>query len=293
MRRARKEGSYDIVVSFFESTVGEQPNQGKVRMMPPLAIKKLNKYHQVNHAGFNKKNAEEREQLVCDYAPLVKTIAGRLSLKLPSHISTDDLISAGIIGLLDAIEKFDSAKGVEFKSYAEFRIRGAMLDELRSLDWVPRSVRRNGKKLQEAYAKVEKEKMRPARDEEVAGVLGIDLETFHQFLDEVKGISIINEEEIGNILPHGEMESPWQMNRKGSMTDPFDSLRLSEVRDVISEAIEKLPKNEKTVVALYYYKELTMKEIGNVMGYTESRVSQLHTKAVLRLRGGLQNYFEN
>ena len=109
----------------------------------------------------------------------------------------------------------------------------------------------------------------------------------------MKGISIINEEEIGNVIPHGEMESPWQINRTGGAIDPFDSLRISEVRDVISEAIDKLPENEKTVVALYYYKELTMKEIGKVMGYTESRVSQLHTKAVLRLRSGLQTYFEN
>lgn len=260
--------------------------------MPPTAIHKLKKYTQIVHDECRDQDSALRDRLVSQYAPLVKTIANRMGWKLPSHISQDDLVSAGIMGLLDAIDKFDIEKGVEFKSYAEFRIRGAMLDELRSMDWVPRSVRRNTKRLQEAYARVEKEKMRPADDDEVARELGLDLEAFYQLLDEVKGISIINKEEMANIVPQKEGDRVWPMNQFITGMGPLDSLNMAEVRDVIARAIEKLPKNERMVVALYYYEELTMKEVGKIMGYTESRVSQLHTKAVIRLRNGLKGYFD-
>ena len=153
--------------------------------MPQLAIEKIKKYRQNVPIKNTSKSLEERERLITDYAPLVKTIAGRLAMRLPQHVSQDDLLSAGIMGLLDAVDKYSPEKGVEFKSYAEFRIRGAMLDELRSMDWVPRSVRKNAKKVQEAYANVEKLKMRPARDEEVAQWLKIDIETFHSLLDQL------------------------------------------------------------------------------------------------------------
>lgn len=260
--------------------------------MPHLALNKLKKYSQTAPLKPMKKNAAERERLIIQYAPLVKTIAGRLGLRLPQHINRDDLLSAGIMGLLDAIEKFNSDKGVGFKSYAEFRIRGAMLDELRSMDWVPRSVRRNAKRLEEAYSNIEKEKMRPARDEEVAEELGIDLEAFYRMLDEARGISIISEEEIFNIVPQNQTNKLRQEIYSGIGIDPMDFLNLAEVKIIIAQAIEKLPENERMVVALYYYEELTMKEIGEIMGYTESRVSQLHTKAVLRLRNSLKEYFD-
>jgi RNA polymerase sigma factor for flagellar operon FliA len=259
--------------------------------VPPLGIKKLKRYRQSGSLKETKKNGEERERLIIEYAPLVKTIAGRLRMKLPSHVGQDDLLSAGTIGLLDAIDKFDKTKGVEFKSYAEFRIRGAMIDELRSMDWVPRSVRKNEKRLQDAYAKVEKVKMRPAKDEEVANELDVDLEEFYRLLDQVRGTSILNEEEICDLAPQGAMDSKWTTNWAIKGTDPFQSVRFNEVKKVIAEAIERLPKNERTVMTLYYYEELTMKEIGNIMGYTESRVSQLHTKSVLRLRNSLRTYF--
>jgi len=262
--------------------------------MPHIALNKLKKYGQTAPLEPAKKNAAERERLIIQYAPLVKTIAGRLGLRLPQHINREDLLSAGIMGLLDAIEKFNSDKGVGFKSYAEFRIRGAMLDELRSMDWVPRSVRRNAKRLEEAYSNIEKEKMRPARDEEVAAELGIDLEAFYRMLDEARGVSIISEEEIFNILPvpQNQTNKLRQEIYSGLGIDPLDFLNLAEVKTIIAQAIEKLPKNERMVVALYYYEELTMKEIGEIMGYTESRVSQLHTKAVLRLRNSLKEYFD-
>jgi RNA polymerase sigma factor for flagellar operon FliA len=256
-----------------------------------MAVNKLKKYIQYSPLQERENSAGERERLVTEYAPLVKTIAGRLALKLPKHISMDDLISAGIMGLLDAIEKFNKEKGVEFRSYAEFRVRGAMIDELRAMDWVPRSIRKNTKRLEEAYTRVEREKMRPAKDEEVAEELGLDLEAFYRLLDETKGVSLISEEECVNLVAQdGAVE--WKTPHSGRAVTPLDSLRLTEVREVISESIERLPTNEQTVVALYYYEELTMKEIGEVMGYTESRVSQLHTKAVIRLRSSLRGYFE-
>lgn len=260
--------------------------------MPPLATNKLRKYTQVVQRDGGAKHPAERDRLIVQYAPLVKTIAGRVGLRLPSHVSREDLVSAGIMGLLDAIDKFDVNKGVEFKSYAEFRIRGAMLDELRSMDWVPRSVRRNARRVQEAYAKVEKERMRPAEDEEVAAELGIDLEAFYQMLDEVRGIAVINKEELINLVPQTDRNPGWFTGQFRSDPGPLDSMKVAEIRDIIAGAIEKLPKNERMVVTLYYYEELTMKEVGKIMGYTESRVSQLHTKAVFRLRNSLKGYFD-
>ena len=259
--------------------------------MTQQATNNIKKYHE-SSARPKAKTWEEKEPLILEYAPMVKNIAGRIKMRLPPQVSQDDLVSAGVIGLLDAIEKFDKDRGVEFKSYAEFRIRGAMLDELRSMDWVPRSVRRNGKRIQEAYLKLEREKNRPADDSEVAEELGVDLETFYRMLDQVKGISMISEDEMGNIAPQKDLSQFLTMNLSRSETDPMDSLNLSEIRATIAKAIDRLPKNERTVIALYYYEELTMKEIGNVMGYTESRVSQLHTKAVLRLRNSLRTYFD-
>ncbi len=260
--------------------------------MASLAAKQLRRYMQTVPPPDAGEALAERDRLIHNYAPLVKTIAGRLGARLPSHVSQDDLLSAGIMGLLDAIEKFDSEKGVEFKSYAEFRIRGAMLYELRSMDWVPRSVRRNAKRLQEAYVQVEKEKMRPAEDEEVAGAMGINLEEFYQLLEESRGMTLLSKDELGDLIGMHELAEKSSMSRSTGGLDPVDSLDLREVREVTAKAIERLPQNEKTVVALYYYEELTMKEIGKIMGYTESRVSQLHTKAVLRLRNSLKSYFE-
>ena len=253
----------------------------KIKKYDPIALD-----HEYN------RSPDERERLITEYAPLVKNIAGRMAMKLPQHINQDDLRSAGIMGLLDAVDKFNPDRGVSFKSYAEFRIRGAIIDDLRSMDWVPRSVRRNAKRLEEAYSKVENLKMRPASDEEVAEELEMDLEAFYKFIDESKGISILNEFEMLNKTSKIDVNSPGILSIGRKNGNPLDSLDMSEMRETIADAIERLPKNERTVIALYYYEELTMKEIGNVMGYTESRVSQLHTKAVVRLRGNLKKYFK-
>jgi RNA polymerase sigma factor for flagellar operon FliA len=253
---------------------------------------KLKRYHPAMSARFEGKDSKSRGELVSKYVPLIKSVAGRLSMKLPPHVDQKDLLSAGIMGLLDAIEKFDETKGVPFKSYAEFRIRGAMLDELRSMDWVPRSVRKNAKTLEEAYRQVEMRAMRPATDHEVARELGIELESFHRLLDQTKGVSIVSEDEIGDLLSNREGGSLWDIYQDASQNDPVSAMGLKELREVIAQTIESLPENERLVVTLYYYEELTMKEIGEVMEYTESRISQLHTKAVIRLRNKIRKYIE-
>jgi RNA polymerase sigma factor for flagellar operon FliA len=235
-----------------------------------------------------------QEQMVLQYAPLIKYIAYRLALRLPSHVSLDDLIGSGIVGLIDAIQKFDPSKNIGFKTYAEFRIKGAMLDELRNLDWIPRSVRKKSNLLENAYAALEKELGRPAEAEEVAQVLGLELEAFHQLLDEAKAVSLM------------ALEGPWRGCGSGvellkhelpeilqdeNIRDSFMAVYFSELQQILTRAIEALPDKEKLLICLYYYEELTMKEIGHIMGYTESRISQLHTQAMLRLRPRLRDYF--
>ncbi|HDG97867.1 MAG: FliA/WhiG family RNA polymerase sigma factor [Deltaproteobacteria bacterium] len=259
--------------------------------MTSTATRKARRYDQEERRKKTKRCSIEKEEYVYKYAPLIKTIAGRLAMKLPPHVDQDDLLSAGIMGLLDAIEKFDPDKGVAFKSYAEFRIRGAMLDELRAMDWVPRSVRKNAKMLEEAYEKVENRKMGPASDSEVAKELNMNLESFYKLLEETRGVSIINEEELGELMSHRHINGLWEMYQDKRASDPVAHVDYLELRKVVAEAIDKLPEKEKLVVSLYYYEELTMKEIGEVMGYTESRISQLHTKAVIRLRNRIRNYF--
>lgn len=229
----------------------------------------------------------KRDELIMTYTPLIKYIATRLVARLPPQVAVDDLISCGIIGLIDAINKFDVTKNVQFKTYAEFRIKGAMLDELRALDWVPRSVRRKITDLEKTYAEIEKRIGRPATDEEVAKELGIELDHFYRLLDETKSVTFLDieflrqkatEEAETNIIDIFTQDD----------RDPFTALNLTQVREVLAKAIEELPEKEKLTVALYYQEELTMKEIGEVMGYTESRISQMHSKAMLRLRAKLK-----
>ena len=259
--------------------------------MAVTATKKVKRYEekQKPKRGID---PSEREAYVKKYAPLIKTIAGRMAMKLPPNVDQDDLVSAGIMGLLDAIEKFDPDKGVAFKSYAEFRIRGAMLDELRAMDWVPRSVRKNAKLLEAAYERVESRKMAPATDREVAEELDMDLNSFHQLVEETRGVSILNEEELGELISHKQVSGLWEAYQDTKEFDPVEYLDFRELCQILAEAIERLPHNEKVVMSMYYYDQLTMKEIGMVMGYTESRISQLHTKAIIRLRNRIKNYFE-
>lgn len=235
----------------------------------------------------------ERTEYIKKYAPLIKYIADRLSVRLPNHVSREDLFSSGTLGLIDAIDKFDPDRNIQFKTYAEFRIKGAMLDELRSMDWIPRSIRRKANQLEKAYHDLEAIYGRPATDEEAAEALNLSLEKFHRLLDDVKSISLLDIDTFHNPLPERGRDNLLELLIHGEGPDPLTLLNLHEARNVVAQAIDKLPEKENLVVSMYYYDELTMKEIGAVLGYTESRISQLHTKAVLRLRVRLRFYFEH
>jgi RNA polymerase sigma factor for flagellar operon FliA len=246
--------------------------------------------------GVAKLDPKWQEQMVLQYAPLIKYIASRLALRLPSHISMEDLISSGIIGLIDAVQKFDPSKNINFKTYAEFRIKGAMLDELRSLDWIPRSVRKKTHLIEDAYAQLQKSLGRPAEAEEVAAFLGLELEEFYQLLDETKVVSVVALEEgrrgaakQGGYLEPGVLETIQDETAR----DALLAVHYSGIQEIMVQAIEALPDKEKLLISLYYYEELTMKEIGQIMGYTESRISQLHTQAMYRLKHKLREYSQD
>jgi len=229
-----------------------------------------------------KEDFSKRERLIMEYAPLVKYIANRIAMRLPPHIDVNDLINAGIIGLIDAIEKFDPAKEVKFKTYAEIRIKGAILDELRSMDWIPRSIRKVINKLVNAYHELEQQLGRPAKDEEIAELLGLQMEEFYKILKHSAGAPLIS---LDVMVDHDDKRRDiLSCLVDPKSTDAFCAMGLGELKDSIAGAIDDLPEKEKQVVALYYYDELTMKEIGEVLDLTESRVSQIHTKAILRLR---------
>ena len=227
-----------------------------------------------------------REQLILEHASLIKYTAHRIALRVPPHIEVQDLIDAGVVGLIDAIEKYDPSKDVKFKTYAEFRIRGAILDELRSLDWVPRSVRKMLNKLEEAYVTLEHQIGRQATDEEVAEEMDLEMEDFHQLLRQASGVSLVSiDQTLNNDNCHKTL---LDVTEDSPDKTPFSQFATSETKELIAKAINNLPEKERLVISLYYYEELTMKEIGKVLNLTESRVSQIHTKTILRLRARLK-----
>jgi len=235
---------------------------------------------------------QDREAQMEEFIPLVKYLAQRISMKLPSHVEIDDLINSGVIGLIDAIDKFDPSRGIKFKTYAEFRIRGAIFDGLRTLDWVPRSVRKQKKLVEQSYQQLEQTLGRHATDQEVSSNLGVGLEEFYKILDSLKGVTLGKFVEINanDALGADESEPSLAFIADDSSEDPFVLFQKQELTMILAEAIKKLPEKERYVVSLYYFDELTMKEIGTVLEITESRVSQLHTKAMLRLREALNSF---
>jgi RNA polymerase sigma factor for flagellar operon FliA len=238
-------------------------------------------------------SARLREQIVLEHTPLIRYIVNRIAVRLPSHIDLDDLHNTGVIGLMDAIEKYDPEKNCKFKTYAEFRIKGAILDQLRSLDWVPRSVRQKSRRLERAYGEVEQRLGRSANDDEVADSLGLQLDKFHELLNQVRGISLVNLEEIRGTNSDGDRAGTFaDIIEDVNSENPFASLKLSEMKQVIAQTIQALPEKERLVISLYYYEDLNMKEIGGILGITESRVCQIHTKAVLRLRAKLKSLLD-
>ena len=227
------------------------------------------------------------------YSPLVKYVAGRMSSGLPAHVDEADLISYGLGGLIFAIERFDLSREIKFETYAITRIRGAIIDELRSLDWVPRSVRARAREIERVNMKLEARLRRAPTDEEMAAELKLDLEEFHEALLQISNSTIVALDELWNVSDStGDQVSLLDTIPDQGAPDPEAMVDQSELRDRIADAIAALPEREKLVIALYYYENLTLREIGEVLGVTESRVSQLHTKAVLRLRSKLGNEME-
>lgn len=234
-------------------------------------------------------SVENREAVIKEYAPMVKYVANRIAMRLPPHIEVDDLISVGVLGLIDAIDKYDSSRGAKFKTYAEFRVRGAILDELRSMDWVPRSVRQKASSMDSVVQKLQNKLGRPPEDDEIAEELGISLDDLFTTLNETKSMPILSLEDLGIAKESGEQQSLLDCLAGKGDADPQTQLRLNELKEIIAKAIDTLPEKERLMISLYYYEELTMKEIGEVLGITESRVSQIHSKAVFRLRNKLKS----
>jgi RNA polymerase sigma factor for flagellar operon FliA len=230
-----------------------------------------------------------RERLVVAYSPMVKFVAGRLGAGLPSHVDDADLISYGLMGLIGAIERFEPERGIKFETFAMTRIRGAIIDELRSLDWVPRSVRSRAREIETAQAKLEHELQRAPTEAEIAARLDITEDELQTSLLEIANSSVYALDELWTVSDSsGDQVSLLDTISDPRAEDPQESLASSEIKDRLTEAISSLPEREQLVVALYYYENLTLREIGEVLGVTESRVSQLHTKAVMRLKSGLQ-----
>ena len=217
-----------------------------------------------------------REQLVNHYLPLVKMVAGRLAMGLPQFVERDDLISNGYFGLLEAIERFDPKRGFKFETYAVVRIRGAILDSIRAQDWIPVSVRQKARHYTKVVAQLEQQLGRSATDDEMAEAMSMDAREFGQFISQLQSTTIMPLEDFtrNEVLPDGA-------------ESPVEQAEIAEVRETLIKSIEKLPEKEKIVMALYYYEGLTLKEISLILKLSEARISQLHTKAVFRLRGSL------
>lgn len=229
-----------------------------------------------------------KDKLLVEYAHIVKYIAHRIAINLPSSVDRDDLVGSGILGLIKAVETFDPERGFKFETYAGHKIRGAILDELRALDWIPRSVRQKSRDLHKVYAKLENDLGRAPYDDEVCEELGLSMKEFESLLSDVAPTTIISLEEA---MPERGSESKEiriidTIEDPGSQ-NPLKELGFNEIKAILKDTIANLPEKEKLVVALYHYEELTLKEIGVVLGISESRVSQIHSKAILKLRSRL------
>lgn len=228
----------------------------------------------------------EDEILLREYLPLIQRLAYRLVSRLPESVEVDDLINSGVIGLLDAVGKFDSGREVQFKTYAEFRIRGAMLDDLRSQDWASRGLRNDANLLESTYASLEHKLGRPAEDQEVAEVLDLSLEEFYKLLGRARGISIVNLEDLA--APSDDSRSPIEMMALIESDDPLVLCQDRELQEFLEEAIDDLKERDRIVLQLYYFEELNLKEIGVVLEVSESRVCQIRTQAIIRLRNKIK-----
>jgi len=236
----------------------------------------------------DKTNKALRDRLILTYAPLVKYVAGRLGSGLPAHVEEGDLVSYGLLGLIGAIERYDPGRDIKFETYAIARIKGAIIDELRAMDWVPRSVRARARHIERAMAELEARLHRAPTDQEIASKLGIEVEELEDSLTEISRSSIAALDELWTISASGgDQVALIDTIEDTQGPEPQSALAQTELKEALGESIARLPEREKLVVTLYYYEELTLREIGEVLGVTESRVSQLHTKAILRLKARL------
>lgn len=232
------------------------------------------------------RQADIREKIILEYAPLVKVVAGRLSMYLGYNVEYEDLVSYGIFGLIDAIDKFDSLKEVKFETYASLRIRGAILDQIRKMDWIPRTIRQKQKKIDAVIREVETQKGRPATDEEIAAGLGISDSEYMKWQSQMKITGVIS---LNEYLEQGS-EIPSDRHASGQFDSPEKAIEQSELAKVLKDSLTLLTEKERKVIELYYYEELTLKEISHILEVTESRISQLHTKALQKMKTKMGDY---
>ena len=247
----------------------------------------VKQYQQVFQGDQEDKDEKLKEELILQYAPLVKNIAERIAIRLPPHMSMEELIGPGTMGLFDAIEKFDSTRGIKFKTYANLRIKGAILDELRKMDWVSRSVRRTINRIEDAMRSLELRLGRTPEDFEIAEELGVDIDSYYKMTMKAQGAGLLSLDEI---MPDGA--TPKLARQVSDTPSPFDELKTKELKKIIAGALSNLSKKEQLVMSLYYYDELTLKEIAKVMDLTESRICQIHSKVIIKLRAKLKLYYE-
>lgn len=232
------------------------------------------------------KTSELREKLILEYAPLVKVVAGRLSMYLGYNVEYEDLVSYGVFGLIDAIDKFDKNKEVKFETYASLRIRGAILDQIRKMDWIPRTIRQRQKQIDTAMKELEQRNGRPATDAELAAYMGISEDEFLDWQNQVKADNIIS---LNEYVEQGNDISSEKSVSSGFET-PESVVEKGELKQMLEESLELLTDKEKKVILLYYYEELTLKEISRVLEVSESRISQLHTKALHKMKTKMGSY---
>ena len=233
------------------------------------------------------RSSELREKIILEYAPLVKLVAGRLSMYLGYNVEYEDLVSYGIFGLIDAIDKFDYLKEIKFETYASLRIRGAILDQIRKMDWIPRSLRQKQKKIDAAMSKIEAETGKAATDEEIAAELGISLDELNNWQGQAKMTNLVSLDEF---TEEGTETAKMEAVGNARFEHPEEAVEKEELKKMIVEALDTLTEKEREVVVLYYYEEMTLKEISMVLEVSESRVSQLHTKALNKMKLKLGDY---
>lgn len=233
-------------------------------------------------------SAELREQIIVEYAPLVKIVAGRLSMYLGYNVEYDDLVGYGIFGLIDAIDKFDINKEVKFETYASLRIRGSILDQIRKMDWIPRTVRQKQKKIDEAVKQIESRTGRSALDEEIAQELGLTGDELTNWQSQLKVTNLVS---LNEYVEQG-VEPVMEAKGNSHFAQPEDAVAEEELKKILEESLEMLTDKEKKVITLYYYEEMTLKEISNILEVSESRISQLHTKALIKMKKIMGSYMD-